>query len=54
MAKPVFSSFYYDRDVHRVQSVGNLKALEGQPVLNAHECGKLQARGQQAAVDWIH
>lgn len=54
MAKSVFFSFHYDRDVHRVQLVRNLNALEGQPVLNAQEWEKVKARGQKAVVDWIH
>lgn len=54
MAKSVFYSFHYDRDVHRVQLVRNLNALEGQPVLNAQEWEKVRARGQKAVLDWIH
>lgn len=54
MAKSVFFSFRYDRDVHRVQLVRNLNALEGQPVLNAQEWEKVQARGRRAVEEWIH
>ena len=37
MAKSVFYSFHYKRDVYRVQLVRNINALEGQPVLNAQD-----------------
>jgi hypothetical protein len=37
MAKTVFYSFHYDRDVHRVQLVRNINALEGQPLLNSQD-----------------
>lgn len=32
MVKSVFYSFHYHRDVHRVQLVRKINALEGQPV----------------------
>lgn len=35
MAKSVFYSFHYERDVNRVQLVRNINALEGQPLLNS-------------------
>ena len=49
MAKSVFYSFHYDRDVHRVQLVRNINALEGQPVLNAQEWEKVRQGGQASA-----
>lgn len=33
--KTVFYSFHYERDVHRVQLVRQIGALEGQPLLGA-------------------
>lgn len=54
MAKTVFYSFHYDRDVHRVQLVRNINALEGQSVLNAQQWEKVRAGGQRAIQGWIH
>lgn len=53
MAKSVFYSFHYDHDVHRVQLVRNINALEGQPVLNAQAWENVQAGGTNAVVKWI-
>lgn len=53
MAKTVFYSFHYERDVHRVQLVRNIKALEGQSVLNSQEWETVRRRGQQAIENWI-
>jgi hypothetical protein len=47
MAKTVFYSFHYERDVHRVQLVRNIDALEGQPLLNSQEWEKVPV-----AVTW--
>lgn len=52
--KTVFYSFYYERDVSRVQLVRNINALEGQPLLNAQEWEQVRRRGQQAIVNWIN
>lgn len=54
MAKSVFYSFHYEQDVHRVQLVRNINALEGQPVLNAQKWEEVRRRGVQAIKDWIH
>lgn len=51
--KTVFYSVHYQRDVHRVQLVRNINALEGQPLLNAQGWEAVKRRGQQAIVDWI-
>lgn len=51
--KTVFYSFHYERDVHRVQLVRNINALEGQPLLNAQDWETVRGRGQQAVVNWI-
>lgn len=53
MAKTVFYSFHYERDVHRVQLVRNIDALEGQPLLNSQDWEKVRGRGQQAIQNWI-
>lgn len=54
MAKTVFYSFHYDRDVHRVQLVRNINALEGQPVLNAQAWESVRRKGKQAIESWIN
>ncbi|MGW4541380.1 TIR domain-containing protein [Streptomyces chartreusis] len=54
MAKTVFYSFHYEQDVHRVQLVRNINALEGQPLLNSQEWEEVRRRGDQAIKDWIH
>lgn len=53
MAKSVFFSFHYDRDVHRVQLVRNINALEGQPLLNAQDWEQVRRRGDAAIQRWI-
>ena len=53
MAKTVFYSFHYDRDVHRVQLVRNVDALQGQPLLNSQDWESVQSRGRQAIENWI-
>ena len=54
MAKSVFYSFHYERDVHRVQLVRNINALEGQPLLNSQKWEEVRRQGEQAIKDWIH
>jgi hypothetical protein len=53
MAKTVFYSFHYDRDVHRVQLVRYINALEGQPLLNSQDWEQVRRRGTQAIANWI-
>lgn len=53
MAKTVFYSFHYDRDVHRVQLVRNINALESQPLLNSQKWEEVRRRGDKAIEDWI-
>lgn len=53
MAKSVFYSFHYLRDVHRVQLVRNINALEGQPLLNAQGWETVRRQGDQAIKNWI-
>ncbi|MFJ3819279.1 TIR domain-containing protein [Streptomyces sp. NPDC090056] len=54
MARTVFYSFHYGQDVHRVQLVRNINALEGQPLLNAQDWEQVRRRGDQAIKNWIH
>lgn len=54
MAKSVFYSFHYDRDVHRVQLVRNINALDAQPVLNAQEWETVRQGGETAIKNWIN
>lgn len=54
MAKTVFYSFHYEQDVHRVQLVRNLNALEGQPLLNAQKWEEVRNNGEKAIQNWIH
>jgi len=53
MAKSVFYSFHYLRDVHRVQLVRNINALEGQPLLNAQGWESVRRQGDHAIKNWI-
>ncbi|WP_297751103.1 TIR domain-containing protein [uncultured Tessaracoccus sp.] len=53
MAKSVFYSFHYERDVLRVQLVRNINALEGQPLLNAQAWEEVREKGDAAIKDWI-
>jgi hypothetical protein len=53
MAKTVFYSFHYDRDVYRVQLVRNINALEGQPILNSQDWEQVRRRGTVAVEKWI-
>lgn len=54
MTKSVFFSFHYEQDVHRVQLVRNINALEGQPLLNAQKWEEVRRKGRQAIENWIH
>lgn len=53
MARSVFYSFHYERDVHRVQLVLKFGALQGQPLLNAQDWENVRARGNKAVEEWI-
>lgn len=53
MSKSVFYSFHYQQDVHRVQLVRNINALEGQPVLNAQDWENVRRGGTKAIQEWI-
>jgi hypothetical protein len=53
MAKSVFYSFYYDSDVHRVQLVRNINALEAQPLLNSQEWETVRKGGDPGIEKWI-
>ncbi len=54
MAKTVFYSFHYDRDVHRVQLVRNINALESQPLLNSQKWEEVRRRGDKAIEEWVN
>ncbi|MFY1688027.1 TIR domain-containing protein [Plantactinospora sp. WMMB782] len=54
MGKAVFYSFHYDRDVHRVQLIRNINALEGQPLLNAQDWETVRRKGDKGIEEWIH
>lgn len=53
MAKTVFYSFHYDRDVHRVQLVRNINVLVGQILLNSQDWEAVRQRGSKAIETWI-
>ncbi len=53
MAKTVFYSFHFTRDVHRVQLVKNINALEGQPILNSQQWETVRRGGTPAIQKWI-
>jgi len=53
MAKSVFYSFHYERDVNRVQLVRNINALEGQPLLNPQNWEEVRKGGKPAIEKWI-
>ncbi|MCU1509511.1 MAG: hypothetical protein JWQ12_1776 [Glaciihabitans sp.] len=53
MAKSVFYSFHYERDVNRVQLVRNINALEAQPFLNAQNWEAVRRGGKSAIEKWI-
>ena len=54
MAKTVFYSFHYTRDVHRVQLVKNINALEGQPILNSQQWETVRRGGTSAVQSVVH
>lgn len=54
MARSVFYSFHYDRDVHRVQLVRNINQLEGQPLLNSQDWEQVRRKGSLAIQNWIN
>jgi hypothetical protein len=49
----VFYSFHYDRDVHRVQLIENMGALEGQTILNHQDWEQIKRGGDTAIKNWI-
>lgn len=53
MAKSVFYSFHYDRDVHRVQLVRNINAIDGKPELNGQEWETVRRKDRNTVVKWI-
>lgn len=53
MARSVFFSFHYDRDVWRVQNIINMGALERQRICNAQEWEDKKKQGDTAIMNWI-
>jgi hypothetical protein len=53
MARRVFHSFHYQRDVHRVAQVRNMGVIEGQPVLTSNEWEEVKKGGDSAIKRWI-
>ncbi|MBX3088402.1 MAG: TIR domain-containing protein [Cryobacterium sp.] len=53
MAKSVFYSFHYDRDVHRVQLVRNINSIDGAPSLNGQEWESVRRQNQETVQKWI-
>ncbi|BBX19458.1 hypothetical protein CRI77_14795 [Mycolicibacterium duvalii] len=51
--RTVFYSFHYIRDVHRVQLVRNIGAIDGSPALGAQEWETVRSKSQQSIVNWI-
>ncbi len=54
VAKSVFYSFHYDHDVHRIQLVRNMDALEAQPILNPQKWEEVERGGERSIKTWIH
>ncbi len=54
MPKSVFYSFHYDHDVHRIQLVRNIGALDAQPILKPQEWEEVEEGGEKAIKEWIH
>ena len=53
MAKSIFYSFHYDRDVHRVQLVRNINSIDGAPSLNGQEWETVRRQNQATVQGWI-
>ncbi len=54
VARKVFYSFHYDKDVHRVQQVLNMGVIQDAPPLDHSEWEKLQKVGEGAIKKWIN
>lgn len=53
MVKSVFYSFHYTKDVHRVQLVRNINAIDGAPILNGQEWESVRRQNQDTVTRWI-
>lgn len=53
MARKVFYSFHYQLDNWRVQTVRQIGAIEGQPLLNSNQWEDVAAGGDKAIQAWI-
>jgi hypothetical protein len=51
--RPIFLSFYYKRDVNRVQLIRNIGAIEGQPLLSPQQWESKKDAGPKAIQNWI-
>ncbi|NLA55564.1 MAG: TIR domain-containing protein [Corynebacterium humireducens] len=51
--RTVFYSFHYERDVHRVQQVRNINAIQGAPLFGAQEWEKVRQQSHAAIEKWI-
>lgn len=54
MAKKVFYSFRYDYDHWRVQTIKNIGAIEGQPLLTSNKWEEIKRGGDTAIENWIN
>lgn len=53
MAKSVFYSFHYGRDVHRVQLVRHINTIDGSAALNGQDWETVRRQTQTAVTRWI-
>lgn len=53
MARRVFHSFHYKRDVYRVAQVRNMGVIEGQPLLSSNDWEGVKRGGDSAIKRWI-
>jgi len=54
MVRRVYQSFHYARDAHRVAQVGQMGAIEGQPLLSLNRWEEVTHGGDRAIKRWIH
>lgn len=54
MARKVFLSFHYTKDVMRVSQVKQIGALERQPILDANGWEKVKRQGEDSIKRWIN
>jgi hypothetical protein len=54
MARRIYQSFHYSRDAHRVAQVGQMGAIEGQPLLSLNRWEEVTRGGDRAIRRWIN